>query len=180
MPETKADLLLHPVRLRIVQTLMGGRRLTSQQLAAALPDVAPATLYRHINRLAGGGILALVEQRPVRGAVEKVYTLAEQGALLGPEEIQSTSREEHLRHFAAFTATLLASFGRYLEQPEANPLRDGAGYRQVPLYLSDAELLEFTGRLGAVLLPALGNGPAPGRRRRVLSTILIPDPETPA
>ena len=43
-----AGLLLHPVRLRIVQAFLGGRRLTTAQLRTALPDVSPATLYRQV------------------------------------------------------------------------------------------------------------------------------------
>ena len=38
-----ADVVMHPVRLRIIQQL-GGRSLTTAQLRAALPDVTQATL----------------------------------------------------------------------------------------------------------------------------------------
>jgi hypothetical protein len=38
-----ADLLLHPVRLRIVQALLGDRALTTGALAEELADVSPAT-----------------------------------------------------------------------------------------------------------------------------------------
>jgi hypothetical protein len=34
-----ADLLLHPVRLRIVQAFLGDRALTTTQLRGELPDV---------------------------------------------------------------------------------------------------------------------------------------------
>lgn len=42
---TKVDLLLHPVRLRVVQALLG-QEMTPQQLVDALGDVPQATLYR--------------------------------------------------------------------------------------------------------------------------------------
>lgn len=42
-----ARLIGHPVRLRVIIAL-GGRTLTTKQLAEALPDVAQATLYRHV------------------------------------------------------------------------------------------------------------------------------------
>src|SRR6266542_2260634 len=47
---TSAELLLHPVRLRIVQTFLGDRALTTSQLRAELPDVPPASVYRHVAR----------------------------------------------------------------------------------------------------------------------------------
>jgi hypothetical protein len=34
---SSADLLLHPVRLRILQALLGGRDLTTSQLGELLP-----------------------------------------------------------------------------------------------------------------------------------------------
>jgi DNA-binding transcriptional ArsR family regulator len=80
MVDSKVDLILHPIRMRIIMAL-AGERWTARQIAAALPDVAQATLYRHINALAEGGILRIVEERPVRGMVEKVYALADKRAL---------------------------------------------------------------------------------------------------
>lgn len=66
MSNARANLLLHPVRLRIV-TAAAGRELTAADLAAALPDVPQATLYRHLKRLVDGGMLAVVAENPVRG-----------------------------------------------------------------------------------------------------------------
>src|SRR5580658_3975046 len=47
-----ADLLLHPVRLRIIKAFLGERALTTAQLAAELDDVPPGSLYRHVALLA--------------------------------------------------------------------------------------------------------------------------------
>ncbi|NUP32350.1 MAG: helix-turn-helix domain-containing protein, partial [Streptomycetaceae bacterium] len=43
-----ADLLLHPVRLRIVHAVSGGRELTTTQLCERLPDVSKVTVYRQV------------------------------------------------------------------------------------------------------------------------------------
>ena len=45
---SSADLLLHPIRLRIIQTFLGDRQLTTSQLRLEIADVAPATLYRQV------------------------------------------------------------------------------------------------------------------------------------
>ena len=76
MAKTGADVILHPVRMRIISTLFK-RRLTTQQIGRALPEVAQATLYRHLSRLMQAGVVAVVALRPVRGVTEKVYALAE-------------------------------------------------------------------------------------------------------
>ena len=65
-----ADLLLHPVRLRIVQAFLGDRALTTAQLAAELGDVPHASLYRHVSLLAKAGVLHVVAERRVRAVVE--------------------------------------------------------------------------------------------------------------
>ncbi|WP_324273703.1 helix-turn-helix domain-containing protein [Blastococcus brunescens] len=55
-----ADLLLHPVRLRVVQAFLGDRTLTTSDLRAELPDVPTASLYRHVGVLADAGVLTVV------------------------------------------------------------------------------------------------------------------------
>ena len=51
MSEATADILLHPVRLRIVLSF-GSEQLTTAQLAQRLPGVSHATLYRQVATLA--------------------------------------------------------------------------------------------------------------------------------
>src|SRR5437899_614102 len=131
MKETKADLLLHPIRLRIIQAFVPPKRLTAQAIGAMLPDVPPATLYRHLNTLTRGGVLAVVERRQVRGTTEKVYALLAGGTHLSPSDLAAASKEDHLRYFTTFVATLLGDFARYLERDHADFVADGVGYRQV-------------------------------------------------
>lgn len=178
---SKPDLILHPIRLRIILALARGRPLTAQELGAALLDVPQATLYRHLNRLHRAGVLSVVEERPVRGAVERVYALREESVDLSPD-LANASREDHMRYFTTFVASLLGEFARYLHRDQRDTIdlaADGVGYRQVALYLSDEELVRMAAALNAALLPLLTNAPAPGRRRRILTTILMPAPEPP-
>jgi hypothetical protein len=173
----RADLLLHPVRLRIVLAFtsdLGSRRLTPQQVAAILPDLPQASLYRHIERLHRGGILAVAGERRVRGAVERTYVLAAGGASLSPEDLAEATREEHLGYFATFAAGLIAQFERYLQRPEIDLVADGVGYRQVVLNLSDEEVEELAAAVNMALARFLQRGPRPGRRRRLLATVMLP------
>lgn len=171
MAETGADVILHPVRLRIVSILFQ-RHLTTQQIGLALPEVAQATLYRHLSRLVQAGVVTVVAQRPVRGVLEKVYALAEDSVQLDP---RGMGREDWERGFAAFTATLLGQFTAYLRQEGADPVSDGVSFRTGALHLSDAELAQLRIDLRAVFVPLLDYPPSPERRRRLLSTVLMPD-----
>jgi DNA-binding transcriptional ArsR family regulator len=166
------------VRLRVVQALAGGRRLSASELAIELADVAPATLYRQIKTLSDGGLLGVVDERPARGTPERVYALVDGAGSLSPEDLASATPEDHLRYFTMFLAGLLGDFGRYLDSEQVDFVADGVGYRQVPLELTDQEFAELAGRLSAAIAPVLANRPGQGRRRRMLTTIVMPTPST--
>jgi DNA-binding transcriptional ArsR family regulator len=169
-----ADLILHPVRLRILQAFIGDRHLSARQLCEMLPDVPQATLYRHFQKLTQAKILTVVEERPIRGTVEKFYRLQAQNAEVSPEVLAALSREDHQRYFTTFIAALLADFERYLQRDDIDLVRDGVGYRQVALYLSEAELIQLAQSLNEALQPFLQQKPSKRRKRVLLSSILIP------
>ena len=169
-----ADLVLHPVRLRIIRAFLGDRALTTAQLRDELPDVPPASLYRHIARLVDGGVLSVVAERRVRGALERTYVLRVAAASINLQELDRWTEEDHRQAFMAFVAGLLGDFDRYLSRGDIDLLRDGVTYQMAGLWLDDAELVELGREMARVLQPRLANPPRPGRRRRILGTILLP------
>jgi DNA-binding transcriptional ArsR family regulator len=178
MSLSKADTILHPIRLRIIVTVEN-RPMTPQQIAAALPDVPQASLYRHINRLRAAGILTVVEEKPVRGVVEKVYAIQEDAALLQPEDLAHLTREDHQRYFTHFMALLLGQFRAYLQQETFDLAEDGVTYREAALYLSDEEYAQVRAEMGATIQRLVANAPTPERRRRLLALLAIPERRTP-
>jgi hypothetical protein len=171
---TSADLLLHPVRLRIVQAFLGDRALTTTGLRTELPDVPAASLYRHVARLVDGGVLAVVAEHRVRGALERTYVLRLAAASIGINELAKMSLDEHRQAFMAFVAALLSDFDRYLARGDVDLVRDGASYRLAGMWLDDIELTELLRELVGVLQPRLANAPKPGRKRRILGSVLLP------
>jgi hypothetical protein len=172
-----ADLLLHPVRLRIVQAFLGDRALTTGALAAELSDVPAASLYRHVARLVNAGVLQVVAERRVRGALERTYVLRVTAAAIGLDELATMSADDLRQAFAAFVAGLLGDFDRYLARGEADLLRDGVSFRMAGMWLDDAEHAELMRELTRVLQPRLANAPKPGRQRRIVSYVLMPGDE---
>jgi Helix-turn-helix domain len=172
-----ADLLLHPVRLRIVQAFLGDRALTTSELRAELPDVPPASLYRHVARLVAAGVLAIVAERRVRGAVERTYVLRAAAARISMDEVARMTPDEHRQAFLAFVAGLIADFDRYLGRPDFDPVRDAAGYNLAGMWLDDTELLEFSRELLRVVQPRIANAPRSGRKQCILATVLLPGTE---
>lgn len=168
-----ADLLLHPVRLRIVQAFLGDRALTTSQLKAELSDVPAASLYRQVARLVGAGVLQVVAERRVRGAIERTYVLRLLAASIRPDEVAVMTAEEHRRAFMAFVAGLMATADRYFQREDFEPLRDLTTYQLAGMWLDDAEYLEMLRELQRVLAPRVANAPRKGRRRRILATVLL-------
>ena len=170
------DLLLHPVRLRIVKAFLGDRALTTSQLAAELDDVPSGSLYRHVALLTKAGVLQVVAERRVRGAVERTYTLRLFAARIAPGEVKAMTAEEHGQAFMAYVARMLADADRYLASNPPDPIRDGADYQVGALWLTDAEFAELLRDLSIVYRPRLANPPGEGRRRRMLYTVFLPVP----
>ena len=180
MSMTVLDLLLHPVRLRIVNAMSGGRTLTTAQLRARLKKIPQATLYRHVGMLVDGGILEVDGEVQVRGTVERRYRLSQERARITPDMARSMSLDQHRYAFASAMATLIAEFNAYLEQKGAKPFTDSVGYRQFALWLTDAERSALVAEVSAALLSRFRNEPSPERRPYLVSTILFPtEPRAP-
>ncbi|MEV4759362.1 helix-turn-helix domain-containing protein [Micromonospora sp. NPDC049559] len=176
----RSELLVHPVRLRIVHAMSGGRTLTTAQLCARLPDVSKASVYRHVGLLADAGVLEVEGEQRVRGAVERRYRLRRERAVIDAERAASATPEDHRRIFAVAMTTLIAEFNAYLERGGADPVADAVGYRQHAIWLSPGERDELIDGLRRAIVAQLGNAPGPERRPYLLSPILFPIEEPPA
>lgn len=169
---TISETITHPVRLRIIQQL-GGRSLTTTQLKAALPEVKQATLYRHISALLDAGLLAVVEERKVRGAVERTLALGERMAHVDHDGLRAMSDAQLRESFVVFLGELAADFDRLLERG-APDLRDLLGFGRGPLY-ADAEDLAHIQQGLAELLAPYQEESGTGKPRLTLATVLLPE-----
>lgn len=167
-------LLAHPVRLRIVHALRGGRVLTAGRLCARIDDVSRATVYRHLDLLTEGGVIEVADERRVRGAVERHYRLRQERASIGAAEAAGLSVDDHRVGFAAAMAALQAEFTAYLDRGRADPGADLVGYRQHAVWMSREEVEALIAGLRAAIVPVLGNEPTADRAQYMLSPILFP------
>jgi hypothetical protein len=127
-----------------------------------------------VARLAEAGVLVVAGERKVRGAAERSYRLEPEAASV--DDAATMSVEDHRRAFATFVAALLADVDRYLDRAGKRPdlLADGVGYRQAGLWLDDEEHAELIRDLREVVRARMELPERPGRRRRLLSTVLVP------
>lgn len=172
-----AEVVLHPVRLRIVQQL-GGRRLTTGQLRAALTDVTQATLYRHVAALIDAEIVTVVDERRVRGTIERTLALGDRMAHVGQDDLAAMSDAELRNAFVTFLGALGESFDTFI-QDDDRTLRNYLGFGTTPLYVTTEDLAEIQSKLADILAPYRTD--AGDERMRInLTTAVIPDPSTAA
>ncbi|UCG23539.1 MAG: helix-turn-helix domain-containing protein [Chloroflexota bacterium] len=170
MAINSVELVIHPVRLRILQSLESGEK-TTQEIADRLPDVPKSSLYRHLRLLLEGEFVIVAEIRLVQGIQEKVYELS-RPARLGAEDVADLTADDHLRYFTTYLMTVLRGFSDYLsESGEIDFIADRVGYSEVSFWATGRELDEFAAQLNRALTPLLENLEGEGRRRRKLAVI---------
>jgi DNA-binding transcriptional ArsR family regulator len=170
------QLIIHPVRQRIFGAL-AGRELTTEQIAALLDDIPPATLYRHIDRMLRGGLLIVHGERKQRGRTMRVLALNEDAGLLARDAIDAQSVSANSEAVNAFLSGLMASYASALRDPLVTP-GDWrlAGYHAE---LSPDEEAALSSAIHNLLIEACAQPPAPGRRRRLLAFGALPERSLP-
>lgn len=167
----KIELIIHPVRIRILRTLLFGPQ-TTQEIAEQLRDVPKSSIYRHLKLLLDGELVGIAETRLVQGIQEKVYELV-QMPQLSREEMANITAEEHLRFFTTFMTILLQGFADYLA---ATPdfQNDIVGYTEVELWATPEQFTTATQKINAAVIPLLRQEKKDGRNQYKLATIVYP------
>lgn len=168
------DLIIHPVRLRIIHAMAGGETRTTSDLCESLPDIPKATMYRHVALLADAGLLEVAGEHRVHGAVERTYRLHPSGSVIDRETAASMSADDHRRAFAAALASLVAEFNAYLDRADADPMKDSVSYVQAVLWLNRSERARLLTEIREMFVSRRESRPARGRTPYVLSPIFFP------
>ncbi len=165
-------LLLHPVRQRIVHAVLDRQPFTAHDLTRRLPDVSAATIYRQLAALIDGGLIQVVAERRIRGAVQRTLQLTRRSPLLSDADVSELSPEEIRALAATFGIALTAELVRYLSQP--GPDVEAVSMRQSVLCLDDDDRDQLARRLQSVITDYADLPPRPGRRNHIVSTVMFP------
>ncbi|MEK3733523.1 helix-turn-helix domain-containing protein [Paenibacillus sp. FSL M8-0334] len=176
----KTDLLLHPVRMRIIQQLLTGKPQTIMQLVEALGDVPQATLYRHMKLMLESNLIEVVQVNKIHGQEERVYAAVQENLSISESEAYSASQEDHLRYFSVFHTNLLQQATAYLSKtPVKQYAADGFGYWNAPLHMTDEEFASFVASINELLDKVAAYKPSPERKARLFASMMIPQPQKP-
>ena len=168
-----ADALLHPIRWRIAQRVLG-RELTTTELKRDLPDVPITTLYRHVAVLIETGYLTVVRERRIRGTTERTLALDQtKVGRIDEAEARAMTPEQHRQAFLLMITRLAADFDRAVDRGDLETRINQLGYSQLAVYVDPADLDTIRQGINAILEPHLQE--SPGKDRVVLSLIALPD-----
>lgn len=162
-----SEILLNPVRMRIVQYFITAREGTISQLAEELTDIPKPTLYRHVNMLAKADILIVVREAPVRGAMERTYSI-------NPKPLFEANQNQTAELINCSLIKLIEEYGAYFKKEENDPIKDMLLLTSAIFLLDDKEFAEFIEEYGKLVNRYLENKPAKGRKLRKLTIISSP------
>ncbi|TDW81911.1 helix-turn-helix protein [Kribbella pratensis] len=172
-PTPVLDVLLHPIRWRIVQRVLG-REVTTTDLKRDLPDVPATTLYRHVAALIDAGYLTVVRERKIRGTTERTLGLDQtKVGRIDEREARAMTPDQHRQAFLMMLTRLAADFDRVVESGDLYPRLHQLGYSQLALYLSPDDMTAFRSAFEELIAPYLAE--SPGKDRVVLSMFSLPD-----
>jgi hypothetical protein len=170
-PTPLADLLLHPVRWRILQRVMG-REVTTTDLKQDLPAIPPATLYRHVAALIEAGYLVVVREKRVRGTTERTLAVNDAAARIDDSEARAMTVEQHRQAFLMLLTRLAQDFDEVVERGELYTRISQLNYSQLAVYVDDDDAATISEGLLALLQPYLQQ--TPGKSHVTLSMISMP------
>ena len=140
------EIILNPVRMRIIQELATAQTITANELCERISDVPRTTMYRHINILIDNNILSVVSEKKVRGSLERTI------ALNTPELSKHNSIENAAQNAFGFLMSNYAKFHKYFNGENPDPGKDKIFLNNAVLMMSDTEFDQFIGELRQLLL----------------------------
>lgn len=161
------DIILNPVRVRIIQELAAKQSFTTTELCEKIKDVPRTTLYRHINTLLENNILVVVSEKKIRGSLER--TLA-----LNTDEMSKINTLENApQNVFGFLMNKYARFQNYMNSENPDPERDKVFLGNSVLMLHDQEFEQFLSELWE-LMSKYHVEFEEGRKARDISIISLP------
>ena len=163
------QVVMHPIRQRIAQYLALHKTGTVGEMKQELSDIPPATLYRHIKVLLDAGLIHVIEEKKVRGTIEKTYALVQ-----NPLPQEEVTREDLNLLLQTGLLRLLGTFQTYFMNGDRDPVEDLLCLNTSTLLLSDEEYIELLNKIGALFQEVIYNKPNADRKQRRVTIISSP------
>lgn len=162
------EIMLNPIRMRIIQELTSVESITAAELCEKISDVPRTTMYRHISMLIDHDILAVVSERRIRGSLERTI------ALNVPEITKHNTIENATQNAYGFLMCNYAKFHKYFSSENPDSGKDKLFLNNTILMTTDDEFDQFLLEL-TELLKKYTMKYSKGRKTRDISIISAPE-----
>ncbi len=161
------EIMLNPVRIRIVQEAAQREIINSSLLCSLLEDVPRTSIYRHIKILLDCGILRVVSEKKIRGSLERSLAL-------NLEVLQAANSLENASSNAlSFLLSKYAVLHRYFSAESSHPAEDKIFINTTLLTLDDDGFERFLTELRGLLVK-YSKHRAKGGKVRDISILSLP------
>ena len=167
MMKDAMELILNPIRTRIIQVLSAKETITASELCETIKDVPRTTLYRHISILLENNILLVVSEKKIRGSLERTLALNTEAMS------QINTLENAPQNVIGFLMNKYARFQNYWNSENADPARDKLFLSNSVVMLNDQEFDHFLSELWE-LIQKYDYEFTDGRKARDISIISLP------
>lgn len=160
-----AEVIMNPVRQRIIQFLMVHDKGTVKEIKSKLSDVPTPSLYRHVKILAENSVIVVSEENRIRGTVESVYELNPNALIVEDEDGMSVQ---------VSLMSICTAFAKYFASGHADPRRDMLMLTSCTLMLTDDEFGNFLNEINELAMKYISKEPTEGSSPRQITLISSP------
>jgi DNA-binding transcriptional ArsR family regulator len=161
------NIMLNPVRMRIIQVLSERKSMTTTELCKEMEDIPRTTLYRHVRILLDNNILLIVSEQKIRGSLERML------ALNTKEMVSNNTLDNAAQNAFAFLMNRYARFQNYFNGKSPDPAKDKIFLNNTILMMTDNEFDQFLSELRGLLVK-YNFEISEGRKTRDISIVSAP------
>lgn len=177
MDQKLMEIMTNPVKCKLLFEIAACQQTTAKHLAEKFNDIPQATLYRYLKKMTADGILKIVDQTQIRGAIERTYAVAVDLNAGGTRIIDNNSGELYMQAFTQFILGFVKLFQEYCNRDTIDIQKDKSGFSLAPVYLTDMELESLITNIHDIIKPHMDNEPTPDRKLRSIGLIVSPPTE---
>lgn len=140
------EIMLHPIRMRIIQELARREATTTNEICEKISDVPRTTLYRHIKILIDNNIAEVISKEKIRGTFERTI------ALNIPQVTKHNTVENAAENAFGFLMSNYGKFHSYFNGENPDPGKDKIFLNNTVMMMNDSEYDQFLGELQKLML----------------------------
>lgn len=160
-----AEVIMNPVRQRIIQYLMVHDKGTVKEIKSKLSDIPTPSLYRHVKILAENSVIVVAQENRIRGTVESVYQLNPNALVVEDEDGMAVQ---------VSLMSICTAFAKYFASGYADPRKDMFMLTSCTLMLTDDEFGTFLKEINELAMKYISKEPTEGCRPRQVTLISSP------